>query len=411
MIHDAVILGGGVAGASAALALRAGGRSVALVERQVWDDDATFRPDWITAQGIEAMKELGVEPGSWLGEPFEGAAFHPADLSREAIATSQERPAFRLDYTRLARELMHRVGQAGVCRVEGRRPESVETAEDRAVVAFDDGESVEGRFLLIADGAAGGLGASGDPPSRWIVQAVVLMDETRGAAGTDGHLHWILGLDGGEGLAVWWYDRSSVAPRPRGKGGRASRSPEATKKGRASRPSGGEGAALVVQLHVGGSEAAATARLHDLLASAVERRLLPAAPCLEAAAADAPGADDVLRITARPAPHRFALDMDSHVGKRSLLIGDAGGFCCQVSREGIYPAVWSARIAADTILRALPMGHAQDELRGFSAAWRTTMADYLRPPNTDLQFLLPLIFTNQRMADRLAAAIWNGRNI
>ena len=73
--------------------------------------------------------------------------------------------------------------------------------------------------------------------------------------------------------------------------------------------------------------------------------------------------------------------------------------------------MWSARLAVDVLLRATDSRHPQDTLRHFSAEWRTKMADYLRPPNTDLQFLLPLIFTNQQMADRTADAFWSGKNI
>jgi hypothetical protein len=47
----------------------------------------------------------------------------------------------------------------------------------------------------------------------------------------------------------------------------------------------------------------------------------------------------------------------------------------------------------------------------FDTRWRLAMADYLRPPNTDMQFLVPLIFTNQPMADRMAAAFFRGENI
>jgi hypothetical protein len=39
------------------------------------------------------------------------------------------------------------------------------------------------------------------------------------------------------------------------------------------------------------------------------------------------------------------------------------------------------------------------------------MAEYLRRPNADAHFLLPLIFSNQQMADRMAAAFWRGENI
>ena len=47
----------------------------------------------------------------------------------------------------------------------------------------------------------------------------------------------------------------------------------------------------------------------------------------------------------------------------------------------------------------------------FDTAWRTQLADYLRPPQTDIQFLLPLIFSNQPMADRMGAAFFHGESI
>jgi hypothetical protein len=55
--------------------------------------------------------------------------------------------------------------------------------------------------------------------------------------------------------------------------------------------------------------------------------------------------------------------------------------------------------------------HPQDQLREFSTTWRSTMAEFLRPPNTDVHFLLPLIFSNKQMADRMAGAFWEGTNI
>ena len=110
-------------------------------------------------------------------------------------------------------------------------------------------------------------------------------------------------------------------------------------------------------------------------------------------------------------PASLALDLDTHVGKHSLVIGDAGGFVSAASNEGIYPAMWSAQIAADVLLTALASRQSQDELMAFDSAWRMKMADYLRSPNTDHQFLLPLIFSNQPMADRMGAAFFSGENI
>ena len=106
-----------------------------------------------------------------------------------------------------------------------------------------------------------------------------------------------------------------------------------------------------------------------------------------------------------------ALDSDSHVRKHTLMIGDAGGFMSAVSNEGIYPAMWSAVIAADVMHLALSSEHSQDALMDFDSRWRVEMADYLRSPHTDIRFLLPLIFANQPMADRMGAAFFSGENI
>jgi hypothetical protein len=110
-------------------------------------------------------------------------------------------------------------------------------------------------------------------------------------------------------------------------------------------------------------------------------------------------------------PSGIALDMDTHVGKRCLLIGDAGGFIAAFSGEGIHPAMRSGWIAAQTALRALAAPVLQDELATFGAAWRGEMADYLRMPNTDLGLLMPLVFNNDQMARRVAQAFLLGQTL
>jgi flavin-dependent dehydrogenase len=115
------------------------------------------------------------------------------------------------------------------------------------------------------------------------------------------------------------------------------------------------------------------------------------------------------RLCHRPAG--AALDMDTHVAKHTLLIGDAGGFVAAASDEAIYPGMWSAQIAAEVAHRALASKHSQDVLMEFNSKWRIAMAEYLRPPNTESQFLIPLIFSRQPMADRMATAFFQGENI
>jgi flavin-dependent dehydrogenase len=112
----------------------------------------------------------------------------------------------------------------------------------------------------------------------------------------------------------------------------------------------------------------------------------------------------------RPCVAGLAVDMDTHVGKRCLLIGDAGGFVASFSGEGIYPAMKSGWIAGQVAARAVAAPVMQDELSSFSAAWRAELADYLRMPNIDLTLLVPLIFTNPQMSRRVARAFLLGRS-
>jgi flavin-dependent dehydrogenase len=111
----------------------------------------------------------------------------------------------------------------------------------------------------------------------------------------------------------------------------------------------------------------------------------------------------------RLSPGGIALDMDTHVGKRCLLIGEAGGFVAAFSNERIYPAMRSGWIAADAALQALAAPVVQDELASFGVAWRQELADYLRMPNTDLSLLVPLVFNNEQMSRRVARAFLLGQ--
>ena len=104
-----------------------------------------------------------------------------------------------------------------------------------------------------------------------------------------------------------------------------------------------------------------------------------------------------------------ALDLDSHVGKRCVLVGDAGGFVSAFSQEGIYPAMRSGMLAAETIAHSLSAPVLQDELATFSTAWRSELAEYLRLPNTDLGLLMPMVFNNPQMSRRVARAFLLGQ--
>lgn len=98
------------------------------------------------------------------------------------------------------------------------------------------------------------------------------------------------------------------------------------------------------------------------------------------------------------------------VANRTLLIGPAGGFFTACS-EDIYPNCWSALFAADAVKKALKEVHVQDALQPYRHRWRTTLGDYLRGPQQNLRFLLPLVYRNQVMTTRLTESILMGKSV
>jgi len=98
------------------------------------------------------------------------------------------------------------------------------------------------------------------------------------------------------------------------------------------------------------------------------------------------------------------------VGNRTLLVGPAGGFYSACA-EDVYPNCWSALFAVDVLAKSLRETHLQDAIGAYRHEWRTTLGDYLRGPQQNLQFLLPLVYRNQVMTDRLAESIFLGKAI
>jgi flavin-dependent dehydrogenase len=98
------------------------------------------------------------------------------------------------------------------------------------------------------------------------------------------------------------------------------------------------------------------------------------------------------------------------VANRTLLIGPAGGFYTACA-EDIYPNCWSAVFAADVAKKALKEPHLQDALQPYRQRWGSTLGDYLRGPQQNLRFLLPLVYRNAIMTGRLTEAILSGKSV
>jgi flavin-dependent dehydrogenase len=366
---DVIVIGAGPAGSTIAILLAQKKRRVALI------DAATFPRNHVTAGWLNVrvaplLGKLGVPVRSLLNRAFREVIFYNADFTKSAKPNFSESAGYLVDRTQFGDALVKSAVEHDVTLFQGSSVASVKLKEGSALATLENGQEVRGRLLVMATGRGSTLMTQLGfaPPTR---HGTIWTAQVDGPAGSSSdksapHVGVVLGLDRLGSFALCCVSRDGQSVSVNWLGDRAGAIPALMK--------------VCKGLH--GHKVTA----HDL--SAAAEAAVPV-----------------------PSPASAALDMDTHVGKHTLLIGDAGGFVSAASNEGIYPAMWSAQIAADVVDTALSVPQSQDELMTFETKWRTTMADYLRSPNTDIQFLLPLIFSNQPMADRMGAAFFSGENI
>ncbi len=367
--YDVAVVGAGPAGACAAIMLAQQERSVVLIDRDTYPR-ATGVLVWLNARVGPLLSQLGVNAKPLLSERIKDVRFYNPDFTKSASPQFEEPPGYLVDRMALDNALVDGAVASGVTLMAGCEASGVDLKESSAIVKLGDGRSVESKLLLIASGGCSTLAERAGFPRVagahvvWTAQVDASLKPAGGTAGN--RVGVVLGLDkrGSFGLLCLSKNRVSVA------------------------------------MNWDSGQPVAIPAFINLCRTAFDSEALPIDLSAAAAAAKP-----------TPSPASIALDLDSHVAKHTLLIGDAGGFVAALSNEGIYPAMWSAHIAAEIANTALTSVHSQDALMTFDSQWRIQMADYLRPPNTDNQFLLPLIFSNQPMADRMGAAFFSGENI
>lgn len=374
MTYDCLIVGAGPAGSVAAARLAQRDWSVALVDVKAFSP-ATRSIGWLNVQAASHLATIGAELDGLLTTPIRAVTFISSDLSK-SISSEFSKPIGHLvDVSRFDKVLLAAAKAAGVKHVRTPTLDAVNADEDTVRLGLSAGRSLEGRVLLAADGSfetlASPLGLHRSSTSGTVWCAQLDIPRRRSAqqekqSRPDSDVRIVLGLGTGRAFGyVFPHERSTI-----------------------------------VGLSWPGNVKDLTEAFAEFCTGAVKAGLVPAGTRLK---------PDTAVPYATPAGG--ALEAESHVAKRTLAIGDAGGFLAAVSNEAIYPAVWSAELASQVVHNALTDGHLQDGLARFDTVWRTTMADYLRMPNTDVRFLWPLVFSNQQMADKMAAAFLTGQNI
>ncbi len=364
-IYDAAIIGAGPAGATAAILLARKGRQIVLIDRGK-AGRASPCAGWLSARAKTLLDELGCSFPAGSVAPFSQVMFYNADCTKNATPKIDGPIGYLVDRSQFDATLTQHAASLGAHVLQGEEAKDVRLSEAQVTINLA-ASAVHSRLLVLATGRTQelasrfGLAQRGDVPV-WVAQ-VETKNESKDA---EPRVVVILGLDGrgSFGFCGLSNDRCTLS------------------------------------VNFVGDSAPAVPALVQLCKVAAEQGLMPRDLSSQAA-----------QTKPIRCPAGWALDMDTHVAKHTLLVGDAGGFVAASSNEGLYPAMWSAKIAADVIEKALGSPYSQDELMTFDTQWRMQIADYLRSPHTDIRFLLPLIFSNQAMADRMAAAFFFGENI
>lgn len=359
--HDLLIVGAGPAGSAAACRARQLHLSALLIDREQYPRPRPCAA-WISPAGIKLCAACGLKARAAKAVEFKGLRLHSWDLKRSVDVKDPQLRGWLVDRAVFDHALLRVALRKKAEALLGVEVQELRLGEDQAAAGLSDGQVVNGKVVLIADGI--------DSPTAQLANIA--------AAGTQGHLTRCVSVEF-EGPKAQRGLKVVIGPRRVGQ--------------------------LATLVRAG-------RRQHLSMLTREPRRIAEEHFRAFSQAAAAGGflppqalASPVTRVS----PAGAALDMDSHVGKRCLLIGDAGGFVAAFSNEGVYPAMKSGWIAAETAARALKAPLLQDELTSFHTAWQSELADYLRMPNTDLSLLMPLIFSNPQMSQRVARAFLLGQ--
>jgi flavin-dependent dehydrogenase len=369
--YDVAVLGATAAGYVAALELARQGHSAIVLDVPRSGRESPLA-DWLPADVFEVCRPLRAVKPAGLEGPFRAIQFHSDQLDREALYRQRATAGFVLRSARLLRALGGAARRAGIDSLRAKQAPRHELQES-AVALEVGGQTVRAALLLIAQ----------DSPAD-VIAGLRLSVRSVPTANLS-----LCGLD---------------APMPRGQARRnigGALHLIAFGRGEQLGMFFAAGAVLHVRIISGQAQAPADVEALSGLIGRLQRGgLLPQTLDLSRAVA----------AIWRP-PGGVALELETHLAKRTLLVGTAGGFASAMTGQTLDPSIRSAMVAADVAARALKASQPQEVLADYKSQWRDVLADRIRPAGTSLQMLMPMVLANKAMAERFARAFLYGENI
>ncbi len=387
--YDIAVLGATAAGYVAAMLLaRKGHRCIVLSA----PDTASESPlaDWIPRDVVTACLPLRSVRAAGTDAAFREVRFHGEQLDQQAAYRSRPAAGYVLRSEALLSALASAARKAKVARAVLRDLPGVELGESAVVVRARgsarggaDGREFQAGVLLIAHGRPAEVVTELALPVRLVPtgrMTVCGVDIPLGRCRVDKALHLVASPGGRDWLGMYFGARGLVHVRIIASGAehRAGQGP------------------------LGGAPPAESLgeALSQLISRLQRGGLIP--PRLDLARAAG--------AVWHP-PGGVALELETHLAKRTLLVGTAGGFASAMTGQTLDASIRSAMVAAEVTDRALSGQGVQEALADYKRQWRNKLADRIRPPGTSIRMLLPIVFSNKPMAARFARAFLYGEHL
>jgi flavin-dependent dehydrogenase len=164
--HEVVIIGGGVAGCAASIALARKGRSVTLIEREPTPRHKVCG-EFLSGEALEDLHALGVDVASLGAVPIDYVRLAAARRAAEAPLPF---PAASLTRKALDTALITKAIEAGVRVLRGHSVQAlVRTASDGWQAKLEDGSTCEAPTVFLATGKHDLRGYTRpEDPERWV---------------------------------------------------------------------------------------------------------------------------------------------------------------------------------------------------------------------------------------------------
>jgi len=147
-VRDAVVIGGGPAGATLAQALAAAGRDVVLVEREAGPHDKVCG-EFLSQEAIHYLRRSGLEPSRLEAVPIAEVA---VSAGRGPVTCPLPFTAYSLSRRRMDEALIELARGAGSRILRGRSVQGLERCGGLWAARLDDGDTIRARDAFLATG-------------------------------------------------------------------------------------------------------------------------------------------------------------------------------------------------------------------------------------------------------------------